>query len=208
MIGQIGYLGKVSLPVGVTSALLYTLGATLGASLIGLGLGALGLAGRWLLDLGHEANTPGVLLPVACLALVGGLRDLGFLRFRLPQPAKQVPRGWMEVFGPHKTGFLWGFAVGLAFSTMIQYTLYYVVALWILLAGSPLLGAQVLALYGLAQGVLLILDVLAMAADTERSAGLLGWGRTGFFFQFGGAVLLACSVFLAAQSGLVRLAAG
>jgi hypothetical protein len=201
MIGQIGYLGKVSLRVGLASALLYTLGAASGAAVVGLLLGSLGLGARWLLDLGYEAHPPGVLLPVGCLALLGGLRDLGVVPLRLPQPAKQVPRGWLEVFGPRTVGFLWGASIGLALNTMIQYSLYYVVALWVLLAGSPLLGAQVLAVYGFTQGAVLVLDVLAMARDSGRSGGLLGWGRTGFFFRFGGAALLACGVFLVARSG-------
>ena len=72
----------------------------------------------------------------------------------------------------------------------------------------PLLGAAALALYGFAQGALLTLDVLVTATDAERSTGLLGQGRTGFFYRLGGAALLACAVILVAQSGLVRLAAG
>ena len=200
MIGQIGYLGQVSLPVAVTSALLYTLGATFSAALIGLALASLGLAGRWLFDLGYNSHTPAVLISMACLALIGGLRDLGFLRFRLPQPAKQVPRAYLEVFGPRLAGFLWGLGVGFAFQTMVQYSLYYVVALWVVLAGNPLLGAGVLGVYGFAHGVVLTLDVLAMGANARLHAGLLGEGRTGFFFRFGGAALLACAVILAAQS--------
>jgi hypothetical protein len=70
------------------------------------------------------------------------------------------------------------------------------------------LGAAALSLYGLAQGALLTVDVLVTATDAGRPAGLLGWGRSGFFFRLGGAALLTCAVILVAQSGWVRLAAG
>lgn len=206
MIGQIGYLGQVSSRVGIVTALLYTAGATIGAALVGLALGAVGAGARWALGLSWGPPGPGLLLLVAGLALVGGLRDLGFLRFRLPQPPKQVPRGWLEVFGPHRTGFLWGLAVGLAYTTMIQYSLYYVLAFWILLMGSPLVGAAALAIYGFAQGALLTADVLAIAVDGRWEAGLLGRGRTGFFFLLSGAALLALAVLLAGQSVAVQLA--
>src|SRR5262245_39338436 len=113
MIAQIGHLGKVSLRVGIVSAILYALGAALGAGMVGFALGSLGLGVRWLFHLGPDPAAPGVLLAVALAALLGGLRDLGLIPLRLPQPWRQVPRGWLQVFGPYKTGFFWGFAVGL-----------------------------------------------------------------------------------------------
>jgi hypothetical protein len=172
------------------------MGASLGAGLIGLGLGSVGMGIRWLLGVPDAARTPGTLLLVAGLALIGGLRDLRLIWFHLPQPARQVPRGWLEAFGPRKTGFLWGLAIGLAYSTMIQYSLYYVVALWVIAMADPLLGAAALGVYGLTQGALLVIDVAAMGLDPGRREGLLGAGRTAFFFRFGGVALLACAVFL------------
>jgi hypothetical protein len=203
MIGQIGYLGQVSLRNRVFVAFLYTLGVTLGAALVGAALGSAGLAGRWLLGLGYNAGTPGVLLPMAALALVGALRDLGLLSFRLPQPMRQVPQGWLAVFGPHRTGFLWGFHVGLAYTTLIQYSLYYVVAFWVLLAGDPWLGAAVLAVYGLAQGALLVLDVLVVGTIPRRAYGLLGSERRAHFYSMSGAALLAATLLLIRHSGLL-----
>lgn len=103
MIGLIGPLVKRSFAQGVVSAVLYTLGAAVGASLFGLFLGMVGQGVRWLLHLGYQSNTSTVYLFIACLAFLGGVRDIGLLRFRLPQPAKQVPRHYMAVFGPETT---------------------------------------------------------------------------------------------------------
>jgi hypothetical protein len=109
---------------------------------------------------------------------------------------KQVPRHWLTVFGPQKASFLWGISVGLAFTTMIQYSLYYVVTFWIFLAGQPLLGALALAVYGFAQGALLTLEVLAVKGGLDYGEGLLGAERSAFFLRFGGVLMVTCGVFL------------
>jgi hypothetical protein len=115
MIGEIGYLGKVSLRIGSSSALLYTVGVTLGSAVVGFALGSLGMGIRWLGGWEGRGHPPDTLLPVALLALVGGMRDLRFIWFRIPQPPRQVPRGWMSVYGPRKAGLFWGLGIG--FST-------------------------------------------------------------------------------------------
>ena len=197
MIGQIGYLVKVSFSVGIQTALLYTFGCMSGAALTGVVIGGMGMGIRWVFHLQTQDDT--FLLLVASLAIVGGLRDLGFFRLRLPQPFKQVPRGWLEVFGPRLTGLLWGFSVGLGFNTMIHYALYYVVVAWILLSGNPLLGAQALAIYGLAQGLLLTIEVFALRKENTYVDGLLGIYRNRFFEQLGGTTLITSAVFLFKQ---------
>src|SRR5579862_9554514 len=144
MIGMIGYLGKVSPRKGLVSALLYALGTTIGATIVGFIFASIGFFCRWLLGCGGAIYTPGVLIPVGLASVFGGLRDLKFFRMVLPQPQTQVPASWWPVLGPYKTGFLWGLFVGLFFQTRIQYALYYVVALWVILIGQPYFGAQVL----------------------------------------------------------------
>jgi hypothetical protein len=206
MIGQIGHLGKVSLRTGIAASLLYTLGITLGAGLVGLALGTAGLGARWLLHLeGSTVGTHGFLLAAACLASVGGLRDLGFLRFSWPQPFRQVPAYWWQVFGPLKTSFLWGLGIGLAYSTMVVFSLYYVLAGWVLLWGRPGLGAAALATYGFTQGTLLTLEMLLITRGARSPGGLLGLERSNWLLDLSGASLLAIAVFLVAQPGLIGL---
>jgi hypothetical protein len=88
---------------------------------------------------------------------------------------------------------------------MVTYSLYYVVALWVLLAGSPLLGAYVLAVYGLAQGALLTVDVLFMAAGVDPLGGSWRRNRNSFMFRLSGVALTGTAVFLLAQASLARL---
>jgi hypothetical protein len=202
MIGQIGCLGKASWRIGLVSALLYTAGISLGAALVGAALGLLGYSVRWTFYLGPNSHSPGLLFAVALVALIGGLRDLGFLRLSLPQPFKQVPYYWLHVFGPRKTSFLWGFSIGLAFNTMIQYSLYYVLAIWVALMGQPLLGAAALALYGFTQGTLLVLETLAVSTGACGPGGLFGIERSNLLARLSGAFLLACAVLLATHSGV------
>jgi hypothetical protein len=205
MIGQIGYLGKVSPRTGILTSLAYMTGITLGSTLLGFAVGATGFAVRWLFDIEYRIATPAMLLPIAVVAMLGGLHDLGFISVRLPGPTTQLPRFWMDVLGPYKTGFLWGFFVGLAQKTRVGYSLYYVMILWILLVGSPVLGALVMATYGLTNGLLLVTEVTALAmgrADPEY--GLLPPRRNELFFGVGGAVLMACGVFLFALCGLAH----
>lgn len=205
MIGQIGYLGQVSLRKGLVAAVVYTLGIALGGATLGFVLGGAGWMVRWVCYLRPDSGAQIVLILTALVAVVGGLRDLGFIRYRLVQPFKQVPRAWFEVFGPNLGGFLSGFAVGLAYTTMIQYSLYYVVFTGVLLLGRPWLGAAILGTYGLANGGLLAVDTLVMGVAPHRSQGLLGEARVVQFGRWGGAALLACGVFLMLQSRLFGL---
>lgn len=204
MIGTIGYLGKVSPLTGIYSALLYTLGTTIGAALVGLILSMLGYSLHWLFGTSSQTRSPVILVPIAILSLIGGLRDLGFLRFSLPQPPKQLPKGWWQVLGPYRTSLLWGMMVGLYFKTRVQFTIYYVVALWILLAGNCLLGMLILGLYGFSHGFLLVIETIVNAVDHgNKRFGLFGHHRTDFLYRFVGATMLACGIYLIAQSTVI-----
>jgi hypothetical protein len=206
MIGQIGRLGKAPPRTGIIAALFYIGGVTLGAGLVGVAVGSLGYGVRWILYWNTNSHTSVVLSVVALAALLGGLRDLEILHFRLPQPERQVPENWKDVFGPYKTAFLWGLGIGLAYSTRIQFSLYYVLVLWVALLGQPLLGGAVLATYGLTQGGFLFLDTLALAYNRWTGGGLLGWYRSEFFYRMSGVFLVTCAVVLAVKVGLIPLA--
>src|SRR5437870_3348644 len=101
MIGTIGHLGKVSPDNRLASAGLFTLGATVGAAILGFTLATLGLFGHWVFRFGTpRLDSTWVLMLIAAVSLAGGLRDFGVLRFRMPQQQQQLPKGWWFVFGP------------------------------------------------------------------------------------------------------------
>ena len=117
MIGEIGHLGEASPKKGLIASFLFTLAATTSAALLGFGFGAAGLLIRWLLGLQSGPLSGAAVLPIAALALVGGLIDLGFVPWRLPQPARQVNRALREAFGPSIAAARWGFRIGFGFTT-------------------------------------------------------------------------------------------
>ena len=203
MIGEIGYLGQVSKRVGILSAALYNVGTTLGAGLLGLCLGSIGFALRWLLDDLHTLNSPTLLIPVALLSLIGGLNDIGILHLGTVGPIRQLPRSYMYVFGPYKTGFLWGLFVGMSYRTRFGYALYWVLGIWALFAGSPLLGMGVMTLYGFIHGFVILADIVSVAYGKDVGEGLFGQKRTLLFYPMSGVALIALCVL--ALSQLLRL---
>lgn len=196
MIGQIGPLGKGPWRTAAGSLFLYTLGVTLSAGLLGLALGLIGWIVRWVCYAEAGSVSPSVLTLVAFAALIGGLRDMGMLRLSLPQPPRQVPQVYMEVLGPLKTSFWWGVGIGFAYQTRIEYSLYYVLALWIVLLGHPLLGAGLLALYAFTLALSLSLETLAIAARRCDLGGILGFHRAAYFHPVSGLILIALTTFL------------
>jgi hypothetical protein len=102
------------------------------------------------------------------------------------------------VFGPYRAALLWGLGVGLAYSTMVSYSLYYILGIWVLLAGEPFVGAGLFALYGLSQGLLLTGDVIAARTSPRRVGGLLGLDRSRQFYSLSGSALLLCALYLVA----------
>jgi hypothetical protein len=196
MIGEIGALVKSSFRTALLSSLLYLGGMTFGAGVFGALLGATGHLFYWVSYRDVKAHGQTVLLLVALAALLGGLRELGVIRFRLPQPAKQVPRWWFRVLGPYKTSLLWGLGVGLFFSTMVQHAVYYILAIWVLLSGDPVLGACALGCYGFVQGMLLVIEVIGIKHGATHIDGLLGTDRADFFFKMGGYFLISLGLYL------------
>jgi hypothetical protein len=137
-----------------------------------------------------------MILLAAALAGAGGLRDLGLVRMRLPEPARQVPRAWLAVFGPYRAGLFWGLDIGSGYSTMIRYSGLYVLGACLLFLGSPVLGAGVLGLYGLAHGAFMTADILAECVSPAGRHGLLGLSRTQPLYRVSGLAHLGVAAWL------------
>jgi hypothetical protein len=123
----------------VSAVSLYTL-AGLGVTLaVGAGIGELGhltgLAGRPTFALG------------ACVAVALTLaaREMGILRFRLPERPLQTEKVWMHQFGPLGAASMWGLHLSLGFFTRVNYGGFWVLTLLALGLGSPGMGALLMA---------------------------------------------------------------
>jgi hypothetical protein len=141
-------------------------------------LGALlGLLGGLLPSLA----TPAALIVLGAAGVALAFRDL---RGRTPTLRRQTDPVWWRTRGHFKAAFLWGFDLGLGFTTIRVASLFWIVLLAILLLGSPAAGAGVLALYGLALGAnltfgLFLLDRTACGARANiRALGLSPVART------------------------------
>ena len=208
MITTIGFLVKGSLKQALVSAALYALGMTVGASLLGLALGSLGSAVRWLAGLAPVGPTLGAVLFISLMALIGGIWDLGLIPMGLPGCTRQLPRHYMQVLGPYKTLLTWGFYVGIGYRTRPALALYYVILAWAVLAGGPLWSALLLGAYGLSNGLLLIAEIVAVGRGARPLDGLLGENRNAYFFRTSGVVLLASSILLLTQCTMFHLIRG
>lgn len=143
----------------LASVALHTLGATLAAVAFGALLGGTGLL------LGAPWGLAGAVL-VAVVSLVYAAREGVGLRVPLPCRRRQVPQWWRTFFSPPVTAFLYGLGLGVGFLTFLTYGTYVAVSVAALVIGSPLLGALLLAPFGLARGISVLL-----AARTSSSEG-------------------------------------
>jgi hypothetical protein len=125
--------------------LVHVAGATASAGVFGAfvaGAGAL---------LGAPWGVPGFAL-VGVLAGVYVAHELG-LRAPVPQLRRQVPDWWRTFFPPHLAAFLYGVGLGPGFLTYLGHGTLVVVSAAALAGGRPVVGAALLAGFGLARGL-------------------------------------------------------
>jgi len=157
------------------SLALHAIGAAVAAAIVGsllAGAGAL---------LGAPWGVPGALLVVAAAALYVA-RELG-APMPVPQLRRQVPDWWRTFFPPHLAAFLYGLGLGPGFLTYLGHGTVVVVSVAAFASGRPLLGAAVLAPFGLARGLGPVLafgvrspsDAAALVERLDRSASKARW---------------------------------
>ena len=143
MIGVIGPLvqGKRELRGSGKAIALFTLGAMAGAAVTGAVIGVLAGAVRLAWDV------PALAVGAAgCLLL---LADLGIFGLRTPTLLRQTCSTWYREEGKHSIWALWGFDLGLGFSTIRLSSLYWLMVLFVAAFVSRWLAPVVLACYGL-----------------------------------------------------------
>jgi Methylamine utilisation protein MauE len=146
---------------GVSLAL-HAIGAAVAAAIVGsllAGAGAL---------LGAPWGVPGAVL-VASAAALYVARELG-APVPVPQLRRQVPDWWRTFFPPHVAAFLYGLGLGPGFLTYLGHGTVVVVSVAAFASGRPLLGAAVLAPFGLARG---LGPVLALGVRSPSDAAAL-----------------------------------
>jgi len=96
---------------------------------------------------------------------------------------RQVPDWWRTFFPPHVAAFLYGLGLGPGFLTYLGHGTVVVVSVAAFASGRPLLGAAVLAPFGLARGLGPVLafgvrspgDAAALVERLDRSASKPRW---------------------------------
>jgi hypothetical protein len=164
---------------------LFTVAAVATSAALGL---ALGLAGD-VLGAGHAV------LAAAALALVGAARELGLVRFPLPQARRQVPERWrFELPLPlWATGY--GAGLGAGFFTFQPVSTFWVACAGALALARPLPAAICLSLYGAGRAAMVIWPRRRAGDPTAAVERLTR--RRGALLRANAAALVACALLLA-----------
>jgi hypothetical protein len=157
--GRISWLSLVAV---------YSAGALLSSSLLGAVLGFVGAAlAPW--------ESPGTRLAVvggmgAVLAAADAVSAASRGRCALSLP-RQTRRQWWDLFGRRRAAFLWGFDLGLGFTTVRVGSLFWLVALAVIALGSAPAGAVVFAAYGIGVASNLVFGTVVLGRPERRYAG-------------------------------------
>jgi hypothetical protein len=136
---------------------LFTLGAMSGAVVTGSTLAALAFVVQ------PAAGFVSSGIAVGLIGLVLAITDFRFRPFGVLRIRRQTCPNWFRRFGPKRAWLLWGFDLGLGFSTIRVCSLYWMLLLFVVAFLPPILAPAVLALYGLTLAL-----SLAATALTER----------------------------------------
>jgi hypothetical protein len=121
------------------------------------------------------------------LAAVAGLyviRELTGVRIPVPQLRRQVPDWWRTYFGRPLAAFLYGAGLGVGFLTYLGHGTLVVVTVGAASTGRPLLGALVMAPFGLARGLAPLVGAGSKGAEDgarliDRLSSMSGRLRSG-----------------------------
>jgi hypothetical protein len=177
---------------------LYTASGLAVTLAVGAGIGevgrALGLGGRPALAL------------AACLpvAVVLAARELGVVRFRLPERPLQTEKVWMHQFGAPGAATMWGLHLSLGFFTRVNYGGFWLLTVLALGAGSPGIGALLLGGHWLGKALSVWVAPLALRTSSDGSEVVGMWETDARHYRRVQALgLLAMAIVLAAWLAMV-----
>jgi hypothetical protein len=158
------------------SVALHTTGAVASAAAFGAILGGVGslLGAPW------EGGRALLVALVAALYLVG---EATVVTVPVPQLRRQVPQWWRTFFSVPVAAFLYGAGLGVGFLTYLAHGTLVVVAVAAAASGEPLVGAALVAPFGLARGLSVLVGARArrphegsaLVARLAHSASSRGW---------------------------------
>ena len=155
---------------------LHVLGAGLAAAAFGVALGAAGMA------LGAPWGAAGF-VAIAALGVLYLTREALGVRVPVPQLRRQVPDWWRTFFGFETAALLYGMGLGIGFLTFLRHGTFVVVSSAAIATGRPLLGALIVAPFGVARGLSATVasssrtqeDGTALVGQLSSSASWVGW---------------------------------
>ena len=168
------------------TAALHVIGAGLSAAALGGFLGAAGLL------LGAPWGQAGMVAIGAIAALYAG-RELFGLPIPVPDRRGQVPEWWRSSLPPGPASFLYGTVLGMGFLTHLRHGTLVAVGAMALVFADPVVGAAVVAPFGLVRGLSVVGAAASAAPDrgTRVIARLESIGASAFPRTANGAVLVA-----------------
>lgn len=146
----------------VRTAAAHTVGFVLSTSLLGVFLGAVGLA------VGLEQWSTALKVGMVALCGACALRDVGLWRWPIVALRRQTPAWFPGAFGYVWGAFAWGIDLGQGWTTYITFTGYYCLLAWAVLSASPAVGALLFGLYGFGRALPVI--VAGLVAHTRDLA--------------------------------------
>jgi hypothetical protein len=178
----------------------YVAGTVIGGSAAGL---LLGLIGSGAADIRLRPLHEALMIALLALAVMAsGLELLGRVE-PLPESRAQVPKRWLFWRRRWKTGLAFGLMLGAGVFTHMQHAALYVLAVVIVLAGSPWVGVVVGGTYGLGRGTALVVTwttdrIMGKRLRWERLYGLRPWTSTALVLC--GAASVAATIVVAAPT--------
>jgi hypothetical protein len=107
----------------------------------------------------------------ALLAFAYGLHEMGLVTLPAPMRRRQLPRHLRRSMAPWKVSLLFGAMIGPGFVIFIRSSAYYLLALGVIAAGSPALGAALFTLVSLGRCMPSLLAIV----HTRRGGSMPGF---------------------------------
>jgi hypothetical protein len=159
-------LGKVAPDKWIRATLAYALAGGASSVLVGASLGSLSR------HLGVTSfSRP---LPVLGIAVILAAREFGWITFAIPQAKRQTNSLWAHQFGFTIGAAMWGFDIGLGFTTLMTHGSLWFLAIIVLLIGKPAIGAWLLLAYWCGRLAPLLMSRVLVTENVGEFAAAVG----------------------------------